>query len=276
MNAVFLRDNHIFRILTGRIMKRLTNNALVYVLLALGAAPAWSTEVEATLQWDRRVELGTLVSGQVAAVRAEHGDRVKKGQALVELDPRGFQVRVAHAEAALEQAGLARDEAAREDERAQELYDRTLLSNRDLELARIAHADARAHYQAAQAELTQAKLDLERSVLRPPFDGIVVGRDVEVGQTVVSTIKADTLMVVADSGAMRARALVSGDELGALAEGAGAAVRTGGRSYDGAISRIALEPVPGSAPAVYEVDVSFRLAGDEVLRAGQSARVVLP
>jgi multidrug efflux system membrane fusion protein len=257
-------------------MGGLLKYAVSCLLVTATMAPALGADAVATLHWARRVELGAPVSGTVSAVPANPGDRVRRGQALVELDPRRFRARLAKAKAGLDQARLAREEAQREEERAVELYDRTVLSNRDVELARIDYAAAKAAYETAQAALTQAELDFEYSVVRAPFEGVVVSRDAEVGQTVISTVQAATLVILAQAGTMRARALLPGERVTVLSAGQSADVVVGGERYSGEITAIALEPVERDGESLYPVDVVFRFDPARDFRVGQSAIVKLP
>ncbi len=240
------------------------------------AALASAAELDARLEWARRAALSTPVSGKVQMVAVEVGDRVEKGAALVRLDPRPFEYALRKWKATVASRQEARDEAERERDRAQQLYDRTLLSTHELQLAEIALVKAEAELERARAERDQAALDLEHSVVRAPFDAVVVGRDLEVGQTVVTRLQSTPLVVVAEAGRMIARVLVAEDAL-TFEPGATATVSVGGRQHEGRVRRIELEPVEERAGAPrYGVDVEFPVAPDARLRAGQTAKVMLP
>lgn len=246
-------------------------------LLSVITLPAWAEDVPAALQWVRRVELTTPVSGTITEVLVKPTDQVRKGQPLLRLDARGFQSRVEQARAALDRAKPARDEAERELERARELYDRTVLSNHELELARIAFARADAEYRAAQAGLDQAKLDLEYSAIRAPFDGIVVQRSAEAGQIVAAHLQPPVLLVLAEAGRMVVRADVNRAQLGKLTVGQTLPVTVDGKRYEGIVAGIALEPNPEAiGEPVYPVDVQFAPEQMGRYRPGQQATVTLP
>ena len=195
------------------------------LLLLLCAAPVWAAGTPGTLEWARRVELSTPVSGVVATVNVEPGDQVDKGEALVALDQRGFHAEVLRARADKRRLAQALAEAKRQRNRAQELYDRTLLSQHDLDLAKIAYTTARAKYEAADAALIQAMLDLEYSTVRAPFAGVVLARPAQVGQTVVSRLRSVPLVVRAER--RRAGAGTAGEE--GAGEGLSVGERAGGR-----------------------------------------------
>ena len=132
------------------------------VLLALGvlSTPSYAEQVEATLQWVRTVPLSTAVSGVIDTVNVRKGDRVKSGQVLLGLVAKTFQADLAAQKANLKKAENNNDEAELELERTQELYDRTLLSDHDLQLGKIQRDAAAAELQTARAKLSKAEHDL--------------------------------------------------------------------------------------------------------------------
>lgn len=246
----------------------------VVVLSPLYSVPALAVEVPATLTWSQRVELGMQVNGTVVAVHGRTGEQVKKGTVLVELDPRGYKAAVLRGKAQVDSARASRDEARRELQRAHELYNRTVLSDHDLTLAKIGSVKADAAYRTAQAALVQAQLNLEHSTVRAPFDAIVIARHVDVGQAVVSQLQSTPVVVVAEAGRMLARAAVSNKDLAAVKPGQAATVQIGDQRFHGKVMRIGLEPVTGAGQS-YPVEVEFATQG-HMLRAGEPATVTLP
>lgn len=245
--------------------------------LLVGVSPLYAAEVTGTLHWVHRVALSTPVSGVVREVRVHAGDRVKKGQLLLSLDQRGFRAAVSKARAEVVKAGGARDEAARELERARQLYDRTLLSGHELQLAKIAAATAAADLESAKADLVRARLNLEYSRVTAPFDAVVLRRSAEVGQTVVTRLRSVSLVTVAEIGRMLARIELDDGALATLKPGEMLAVRVGGRRYRGTLWRIGMEPVgPEGGNARYAVDILFAYPPSVTLRAGERATVELP
>lgn len=265
-------------------MRRAAGNRVNKTVWLVGCAAllassftAYAGEVAGTLQWVRRVELSTPVSGVVHEVKAQAGDEVKEGQVLLTLDPRGFRASVQRAEAQVTKTKAARDEAQREMERAKELYDRTLLSDHELQLAKIGFTSAQADHQSAQADLTQARLDLEYSRVSAPFNAVVLQRTAELGQTVVTHLQSVPLFTVAEVGRMLARIEVSDTELAQLHAGQEVSVHIGAASYAGKVQRLGMEPVIAAGGiAKYEADVIFRYPTSARLRAGQAVTVVLP
>jgi RND family efflux transporter, MFP subunit len=247
------------------------------LLCVLGSGVLQAAEVTGSLQWVRRVELSTPVSGLISQVAVNSGDEVKRGQLLLNLDPRGFNALVKRAEARVQAGKEARDEAQRELERTTEMYERTLLSDHELQLAKIALSDAQANLLAAEADRTLARLELEYSRVSAPFDGVILTRSAEVGQTVVTRLQSVPLLVLAETGRMLARIEIGEQELAALRPGAEVQVKAGGKTFRGMVQRVGMEPViAAGGVAKYEADVLFEYPRDERLRAGQSAIVVLP
>lgn len=252
--------------------------AIVSIALAASAVPAVAMQsIDATLHWARRVELGMPVSGVVQEVYVDNGQQVLTGQALVMLDPRGFEARLAGARARLAGVMPALAEAREEFGRAEDLYDRTLLSEHDLELTKIAVAKLEAERQHADARVARAALRLERSTLRAPFAGIVVARSVEVGQAIVSRFVSRTLMVVADNEKFIARAALAAEALAALRIGQEVSVAAGMRSLTGKIKAIAPEPLADTTDGPrYRVDVLVPAPEDGSLRVGGRVTLRLP
>jgi len=250
---------------------------LAALMLVAAAAPAYGLELTGSLQWARRVELGTPVSGVIERIPAKAGQQVEEGTGLVYLDRRGLKADLAKAEAEAERLKKSLAEAKRELDRSEQLYARTLLSDHDLELARIDYAAAEAEYASARATLVQARLDLEYSVVRAPFPAIILTVHAEKGQTVVSNLEAEPLVTVAEAGRMVATLPVSEKQFDEVVEGSDATIRLDGREFSGRVTKIGLEPLDDSGVARYPVEVVFAYdTRDGLLRAGRKVKVRLP
>jgi HlyD family secretion protein len=157
------------------------------------------------------VQVGSQVSGRIQKLFVDFNSPVKKGELLAKIDPRLFQAAVeqARADDSAAQANLAKAKAqaavaSLQYERSKELAARHILAQADLDTAR-ADADAAAaavDAAAAAVEQTRAALDkaevnLAYTSIVSPTDGIVISRDVDVGQTVAASLQAPTLFVVA-------------------------------------------------------------------------------
>lgn len=244
--------------------------SLALLFLAIGQPQA--AQFEATLQWSKRVELGVPVSGVVQAVFADVGQKVAKDEKLLQLDDTVFKVRVKQAHSNLISEEAQYKEAEREMNRAQELYDRTVLSDHELQVAKDNKVKAAAERDKAQAMLVKTKQELKYSTLRAPFNALVLERNAQVGKVIAAKLKPETLFTVADADQMLARLYVSESQLAQLKLGQPAKVLLGNDQVNGVIKAIGFEP---AKDASYPVDVEFATA-DRVLRAGQHVKVELP
>ena len=157
------------------------------------------------------VSVGSQVSGRIETLGADFGSVVTKGQVVGTIEPSLFKAAVAQARAnhASAAAGVehARTQVNLEEKqlaRAQALHHEGLMSTADLDTARAAldagRADlnaARATVEQTKAALDQAELNLHYTTIVSPIDGVVISRNVDVGQTVAATLQAPTLFTIA-------------------------------------------------------------------------------
>jgi len=125
-----------------------------------------------------------LVSGPVSEVLVDDTRRVKRGDVLVRLDDTDFKIALARAQAALSAAQANLTKARIDLIRRQSLAASGSVSGDELTTAQNAFQTAAANLRAAEAANHQAQVDLERTVLRSPIDGVISERQVQVGQRV--------------------------------------------------------------------------------------------
>jgi HlyD family secretion protein len=191
------------------------------------------------------VEVGSQISGQVSGLHADFNTRVKKGDLLAVIDPQTYQQRVASAEADLavaranmgsQQASLRKaqttlDQARRDSDRQKQLAEQRLiavsvaedarkqleLSESDLVIAQAQVRNSEAAVQTRQAALEQARIDLSRTQIRAPIDGVVISRSVDLGQTVAASLQAPVLFKIAqDLSVIRIEAKVDEADIGSI------------------------------------------------------------
>ena len=251
--------------------RQLTTGCLT--LLSIGwSLQLQAAELNARVDWQQPVTLSTPVSGVIEMIDAEPGQAVSSGQVLLRLDPRPFRLKVDKAQARLKGLESVLAEAKREYERAEELYDRTVLSDHELQLANNAFVSAEADYLTAKAELGEARLQLEYSEVRAPFKGVVLTRHVAVGETVVSQMQAVPLITLADSEHLLARFTLSADQAGSVSLGQRVQVVLPGGPLEGRVRAIDAE-AQGSGRSVA---VSFMPPAGEPVAVGQRVTVILP
>jgi HlyD family secretion protein len=180
------------------------------------------------------VQVGSQVSGRIAALHADFNSDVKKGQLIAKIDPALFQAAVEQARAnhVAAQGNLARAkaqalDAQRQYARAQALAERKLIAQADLDTAQSNADAAAAQVQAAvgavsqaRAALNQAEVNLAYTDIRSPTSGVVISRNVDVGQTVAASLQAPTIFVIAeDLGKMQVDTSVAEADVGRLRPG---------------------------------------------------------
>lgn len=180
------------------------------------------------------VQVGSQVSGTIVKLSADFNSKVKKGQVIAELDQAKFNARVDEEKANLlaTRAQLAKAKVSLEDarrvlERAKELRKRDFISQSELDAAQTAFDAAAAQYEVgraqveqAQAALNQASVDLTNTIIRSPVDGIVISRNIDVGQTVAASLQAPTLFTIAnDLSKMEVHTSVDEADVGNVWEG---------------------------------------------------------
>jgi HlyD family secretion protein len=219
-----------------------------------------AVDATGTLQPVDTVEVGTQVSGTVATLGTDFNERVKRGQVLATLDPALFQTQIDQAEATLirlrsevEKAQVQLDDAQLKLKRAEQLAADQLLAQQDVDTARstarVAETSltgARAQLSQAEAALTQAKVNLSHTVITSPTDGIVLSRNVEVGQTVSAGLQAPTLFVIArDLTRLELQARVDESDVGGVKTGAAVSFTVDAyprRQFHGTVRLVRLQP----------------------------------
>lgn len=244
-----------------------------------------------------QVQVGSQLSGQVAELLVDYNSTVEEGQVIARIDPQSFETRVREAEASLsnaraqlqlQQATLQRVDAnlrvaQQEFDRIALLHERGIASDQALQtaqaqlessqseravaLAQI--ANARSTVQQREATLEGAQIDVERTVIRSPINGVVVDRQVDVGQTVAASMSAPTLFVIArDLSQIQIDAQVDESDIGQIATGQSVSFTVDafpGQSYDGQVEQIRLAATNTNNVVTYTVVVTADNPGERLL-----------
>ena len=180
------------------------------------------------------VQVGSQVSGRLAQVLVDYNSPVKKGQLIARIDPQLFEAAVEQARANLVAArgNLAKAraqaiDADRQAKRSATLAEQKLVSEADRDTAQANADAARAQVEAsngdvaqAEASLHQAQVNLAYTRIVSPTDGVVISRNVDVGQTVAASLQAPTLFVIAeDLSRMQVDTNVAEADVGKLQDG---------------------------------------------------------
>jgi len=176
------------------------------VVTATGTASAVTT-----------VSVGSQVSGTVSNLYVDFNSPVKQGQIVARLDPTFLQSSVTEAQANLEKAIASFRQAQRDSARICDLFSKNLAAQADHDNALTAVELAQAGVQQAQAQLSRARTNLAYSVIKSPIDGVVISRNVDVGQTVAASLQAPTLFTVAqDLHKMQIQTSIDEADIGSL------------------------------------------------------------
>jgi len=232
-----------------------------------------------SLQAVTTVEVGSQESGMIQSLQVDYNSFVHAGDVVARLDPALYNAQYESTQAALNQAEAAAAQAraqvagyrtAVEDAqtkltRATSLAQRDLIPKSDLDAARIAADEADADLNSglanvnqadaavvqAKAALQQAAVNVDHTIIRSPIDGIVVDRDVDVGQTLAASVQSPVLFrIAADLTRMQVQVNVDESDVGGLAEGEAASFTVEtfpGETFHGVVSQVRLQPVTEQA-----------------------------
>jgi len=245
-----------------------------------------------TLEAVTTVQVGSQVSGTIARLHADFNSVVRKGQVVARLDPSLFEARVSQARANLiaARANVERARATANDNRqklarAQELAAKELLPVSDLETAQANHDAALAELKAnqaavsqAEANLNQAQVDLGHTIITAPIDGVVIGRNVDVGQTVAASFQAPVLFVIAnDLRRMQVNAAIDEADIGRVQTDQEVSFRVDAypeRTFAGRVAQVRLQPTIAQNVVTYSTIISVDNP-EQRLKPGMTATVSL-
>lgn len=140
-----------------------------------------------TIEPVEEVTVGTQVSGEIDNIFVDYNSVVKKGQILAELDKSNLLENVRQAEASLRSAESELEYSSGNFERTKMLYEAKATTKVNYEEARNSLVKAQTQLQNAKSNLDQAKVNLGYAEICSPIDGVVLSREVEVGQTVAAS-----------------------------------------------------------------------------------------
>jgi len=243
-----------------------------------------------TVQAVVTVQVGSQVSGTIEKLYANFNSKVRAGDVVAQLNQDKFKAAVEQARANLlaARSNLAKAKVSVEDarrtlERSRELKKRELVAQSELDAAQTAYDAAVAQFevskaQAAQAEaaLNQVTVDLNNTIIRSPVDGIVISRNVDVGQTVAASLQAPTLFTIAnDLSKMEVHTSVDEADVGNVWEGQEVTFTVDAfptRRFRGKVYQVRHAPVTVQGVVTYNAVV--RIDNKELLlRPGMTANV---
>jgi len=180
------------------------------------------------------VDVGSQVSGKIEKIYVDFNSSVKQGDLLAELDQSQIEAQIEQNQAnyqssvaSVERSKVALEIAKKNYERALSLYEKSLIASQEKDTAEASYLQAKADLVSAEARASQAKYQLDASnvnlgytIIRSPIDGVVVSRNINVGQTVAASFQAPVLFQIAnDLAKMQVECLVDEADVGSVKEG---------------------------------------------------------
>ena len=222
------------------------------------------------------VQVGSQISGNIAKLFADFNSLVKSNQVVAQLDPAIFQASVHQAEGDLANTKAALELQQVEEKRSKSLFDSKLISNSDYDQAVASLHQAEAQVQIKKAALERSKLDLDHCTIYAPVDGIVISRNVDVGQTVAASMNAPVLFQIAnDLSNMQIDANVSEADVGTVEEGQNVSFTVDAypsRTFVGRVVQIRNSPITVQNVVTYDTVIGVTNS-DFKLKPGMTATV---
>jgi HlyD family secretion protein len=224
----------------------------------------------------RTVQVGTQVSGQVAQMEVDFNQQVKKGQLLARIDSTLARQGIADAQASLDRSQAELVAAQKNAERNKTLLDEGLVARSTYDDLAAQLAVARANVSSARVAVDRARQNLAYTEIHSPIDGVVVERNVDVGQTVAASLSAPQLFLIAnDLTHMQIVVSVDESDIASIHEGQPVRFTVQARPrerFTGQVEQVRLKSTTTENVVSYDVVVSAENK-DSKLLPGMTARV---
>lgn len=212
-----------------------------------------------TVESVTQVDVGTQVTGIIDKLYADFNSIVKKGELIAELEKTVLQSDLRSAEASVESAKYTYEYNLANYNRDKALHDKQLISDYEFQTSQKDYDVSKAAYDKAVADRVRAAKNLNYAEIYSPIDGIVISREVEVGQTVVSSMNVANLYTIADLDNMQVIGNVDEADIGQVKMGQEVTFSVDAFPDDlfkGQVTQVRLSPTTESNVVTYEVVVS--------------------
>lgn len=213
-----------------------------------------------TLSAVTTVQVGTQVSGRIAKLYVDFNQAVKQGQLLAMLDTSSLLMNVSEAESAYDRSKAQLKQSKQDLDRMQYLFTENIKTKNDLEQAQVNFELAQATLKSEQSSLERARINLRYASIYAPIDGIVIARNIDVGQTVAASFSSPTLFLIAnDLSKMQILANVDESDIGQIREGQEVRFTVQAQTdkkFSGQVSQIRLEPTTVNNVVNYTVVIN--------------------
>src|SRR6184192_1748901 len=222
------------------------------------------------------VQVGSQVSGNISKLFADFNSQVKSGQVVAQIDPALFQAAVTQAEGDLATAQAALELAKVNAARTQELFTKKNSSQQDLDTATATLHQAEGNVKIKQGALDKAKADLDHCTITSPIDGVVISRNVDVGQTVAASLQAPVIFAIAnDLSKMQIDSNVAEADVGAVSVNQDVDFTVDAfptRTFHGKVVQVRNAPITVQNVVTYDTVIGVNNA-DLKLKPGMTANV---
>jgi HlyD family secretion protein len=224
------------------------------------------------------VNVGTQVSGTVKKLEVDFNDHVKKGQVMAILDPSLFNAQIAQSKANVSNAQAGLELAQANQQRSRELYEKHYLSHQDYDTSTHELASAKASLALAKAQLQHDQTNKNYSIITSPVSGVVVDRQIDIGQTVAASFQTPTLFKIAqDLRKMQIDANFAEADIGQIRTGQHVNFNVDAfpdRTFEGIVKQIRMNATTTSNVVTYDIVVTVDNP-QEILLPGMTAYVTI-
>jgi HlyD family secretion protein len=229
-----------------------------------------------TLNPISRVEVGSRVSGTIRQIYVDFNSAVEKDEPLAELDTTPFRAKLEQALADLKKAQADAQLNKTIMDANRELYEKRLISKQEYDDSKVKYSRDTATVEQTKAEVDIAKSNLLNATIRSPIDGIVISKNINVGQSVTTGQNSPPLFVIAeDLSSMNVIAHISESDIGKIEVGQDAVFTVNAypnEEFSGKLEQIRSEPIVSNNVVTY--DVVIRAQNKELkLKPGMTAEV---
>ena len=212
-----------------------------------------------TVESVTQVDVGTQVTGIIDKLLVDYNSIVEKGQLIAEIEKTMLESDLRSAEANVESARVTYEYNLTNYNRDKALHDKQLISDYEFQTSTKDMEVSKTAYDKAKADRVRAAKNLNYAEIYSPIDGIVISRDVEVGQTVVSNMSVANLYTIADLDHMQVIGDVDEADIGQLKVGQPVTFSVDAypeQLFDGTVTQVRLNPTTTNNVVTYEVVVS--------------------
>lgn len=229
-----------------------------------------------TLEAINTVDVGTQISGTISKIYVDYNDRVQAGQLLAEMDMKMLYTSLESAKANLAVSQAQLNEAEDKYQRNKVLFEKGVIAQQEYNTSRFSYEQAESSKKAAQASLTNARVNIGYAKISSPINGIIIEKTVDEGQTVAASFSTPTMFIIAeDLSKMQILADVDESDIGYIKDSM--QVRFTIQTYPekeflGKVSQIRLQPKEINNVVNYQVVIDINNEGG-LLIPGMTANI---